>query len=107
MLVMIICPQCGYENLDDALYCNLCKKIFRKEKKTTPSDEKEISSIHDLPPEIRELLQKQKVEIMHKFQEDSLSTIRMVKKGCILCALIGLGVIALILLHFFFTIPVR
>src|SRR5881628_2272880 len=24
------CPRCGYENRDDALYCNLCQTIFKK-----------------------------------------------------------------------------
>ena len=30
------CDECGYDNVDDALMCNMCQKIFRKEKK--PSD---------------------------------------------------------------------
>ena len=27
----MICDNCGYENKDDALSCNLCGKVFRKE----------------------------------------------------------------------------
>ena len=30
------CDACNYENQDDALMCNLCGKIFRREKKTSP-----------------------------------------------------------------------
>jgi len=29
------CDACDYENQDDALMCNLCGKVFRKEKKTS------------------------------------------------------------------------
>lgn len=31
------CDACNYENQDDALMCNLCGKIFRREKKSTPA----------------------------------------------------------------------
>jgi hypothetical protein len=34
------CPKCGYENKEEALYCNLCTEIFRKEKKQKPVKEK-------------------------------------------------------------------
>jgi len=103
---MIVCSKCGYENLDDALYCNLCKEIFRKEKKEIPAKDK-ITSFYDLPPEIRDLLQKQKAEIMSKNQEISLLTSDSLKKWCILFVIVGIGMVALILLRFFFTIPVK
>ena len=32
----LTCDACGYDNKDDALMCNLCGKIFRKEKKREP-----------------------------------------------------------------------
>lgn len=35
------CNECGYDNVDDALMCNMCQKIFRKEKK--PSDGASVS----------------------------------------------------------------
>ena len=35
------CDECGYDNVDDALMCNMCQKIFRKEKK--PSDGASVS----------------------------------------------------------------
>jgi uncharacterized Zn finger protein (UPF0148 family) len=103
---MIVCPKCGYENLDDALYCNLCKEIFRKEKKEPPTKD-EITSIHDLPPDVRNILQQQKAEIMSKGKDDFLLTTAGIKKGCMLLAIIGLGILALIILRFFFTIPVK
>ncbi|MFC2091690.1 M50 family metallopeptidase [Elusimicrobiota bacterium] len=37
------CPKCGYENTDDALYCNLCQEIFKKEKKK--EEEQSISAV--------------------------------------------------------------
>lgn len=36
------CPECGYENIEDVLCCNLCGLVFKKEK----SEKKPI----DLPP---------------------------------------------------------
>ena len=30
------CPSCAYENAEDALYCNLCQYVFRKEKPAAP-----------------------------------------------------------------------
>ena len=36
------CDECGYDNLDDALMCNMCQKIFRKEKK--PTDRVSVSN---------------------------------------------------------------
>jgi tetratricopeptide (TPR) repeat protein len=30
------CPQCGYDNRDDALLCNMCQAVFRKERKAAP-----------------------------------------------------------------------
>ncbi len=30
----LVCPKCGYENKPTTLCCNLCKHIFRREKKT-------------------------------------------------------------------------
>lgn len=53
---MITCKKCGYENLDNALYCNLCKELFyKKEKKMTMAD---------LPLELQSKLfaQKKKIE---------------------------------------------
>ncbi len=100
---MILCPKCGYENLDDALYCNLCKEIFRKEKKETLVKDK-ITSIHDLPEDIRNLLLQQKAEIMGK-EKNKLGI--EVQKGCLLFAIIGIGLFALILLRFLFTMPVK
>jgi ribosomal protein L40E len=58
---MIVCKKCGYENPDDALYCNLCKEIFRKEKREKPM------TVEDLPPHIRELLEKQRAEVERRF----------------------------------------
>lgn len=100
---MIVCPKCGYENLDDALYCNLCKEIFRKEKKEASIKDK-ITSIHDLPEDIRNLLEKQKAEIMDKGKEGLGID---VQKGCLLFAIIGIGLFALILLRFLFTTSVK
>lgn len=91
---MIVCPKCSYENLDDALYCNLCKEIFRKEKKETPVKDK-ITSIHDLPEEIRNLLLQQKAEIMGNGKEKLGIN---VQKVYLLFAIIGIGIFALILL---------
>ena len=34
------CPKCGYENKEEALYCNLCTEVFRKEKIQKPVKEK-------------------------------------------------------------------
>lgn len=34
------CPKCGYENKEEALYCNLCKELFTKEKRQKPVKEK-------------------------------------------------------------------
>lgn len=34
------CPKCGYENKEEALYCNLCTEIFKKEKIQKPVKEK-------------------------------------------------------------------
>jgi len=97
---MIVCPKCGYENLDNALYCNLCKQIFQKEKRQ-PTLQDKITSFSDLPVEIRNLLLQQKAEIMNK-EKEQLSI--DLKKGCLLFAIIGVGIFALILLHFFFTV---
>jgi len=36
----MICPQCGYENKPTALYCSLCKHIFKREKKTEKLERK-------------------------------------------------------------------
>lgn len=36
------CPQCGYDNAEDALSCNLCQAVLRKEQKKAPA--------HALPP---------------------------------------------------------
>jgi len=47
------CPKCGYNNPDDALFCNLCHAVFRKESSKRP----EIS-----PEEERYM-------IMHKHRE--------------------------------------
>jgi heat shock protein HtpX len=30
---VLVCPRCGYENKENALYCNLCQHIFRYEGK--------------------------------------------------------------------------
>lgn len=30
------CPNCGYENADEALSCNLCQRVLRKEKPAAP-----------------------------------------------------------------------
>ncbi|MFH1562709.1 MAG: peptidase MA family metallohydrolase [Nitrospirota bacterium] len=30
------CPKCGYNNSDDALFCNLCHAVFRKESASRP-----------------------------------------------------------------------
>jgi len=98
---MIVCPKCGYENLDNVLYCNLCKEIFQKEKKQSLSQDK-ITSFSDLPENVRNLLLQQKKEIMNK--EKTQLNIHL-KKGCLLFAIIGIGIFALILLRFFFTLP--
>lgn len=104
---MIVCPKCGYENLTDALYCNLCKEVFRKEKEEHSIQKDKITSINDLPANIRNLLEKQKVEIMGKGKEDFLLTSAGIKKGCILFVIIGMGIVALIILRFLFLIPVK
>ncbi|MFB0518590.1 MAG: zinc metalloprotease HtpX [Acidobacteriota bacterium] len=36
----LICPNCGYENKPTAIYCNLCKHIFKQEKKTEKLEKK-------------------------------------------------------------------
>jgi hypothetical protein len=38
------CPQCGYINKNDALYCNLCTKVFNK-KQPSESQNKNITKI--------------------------------------------------------------
>ncbi|MEW6606341.1 MAG: zinc-ribbon domain-containing protein [bacterium] len=100
---MLVCPKCGYKNSDDALYCNLCNKIFRKEKKENLQEEK-INSINDLPENIKNLLLQQKMEIMDKGKEEFLWTTANVKKGCFLVAIIVIGFFALILLRFIFPL---
>lgn len=30
----LVCPKCGYENKPTSLHCNLCKHIFRRQKRT-------------------------------------------------------------------------
>lgn len=47
------CPKCGYDNSDEALFCNLCHTVFRKESPKRP----EVS-----PEEERYM-------IMHKYRE--------------------------------------
>lgn len=31
----LLCPKCGYENQDDALSCNLCQEVLRKESRAS------------------------------------------------------------------------
>jgi len=47
------CPKCGYDNPEDALFCNLCHAVFRKESSKRP----EIS------------LEEERYMIMHKHRE--------------------------------------
>lgn len=103
---MIVCPKCGYENLNDALYCNLCNHIFRREKKEPPTKGK-ITSIDDLPEDIRNSLVRQKAEITDKWKEDSLFTITGLKKGCLTLIIVAIGILALIFLRFFFIVPAK
>lgn len=47
------CPKCGYNNPDNALFCNLCHAVFRKESPKSP----EVS------------LEEERYSIMHKHRE--------------------------------------
>ena len=41
------CPQCGYDNRDDALSCNMCRAVLRKVKKAAPPPATDAA---DTPP---------------------------------------------------------
>lgn len=47
------CPKCGYDNSDEALFCNLCHAVFRKESPKRP----EVS------------LEEERYTIMHRYKE--------------------------------------
>lgn len=47
------CPACAYENADEALCCNLCQAVLRKEKKVEPPEE---SAALDSPDAVKRLL---------------------------------------------------
>ena len=38
------CPFCGYENKDDALSCNLCQNVLKREKKGPPPRDEESAA---------------------------------------------------------------
>jgi len=89
---MIVCKKCGYENPDNALYCNLCKELFhKKEKKMT---------IADLPPEIKSQLFDQKKKVEKGCAISSLFSDVPQKKLLTIAIIIG-AIIVLFL--FFFT----
>ena len=88
---MIVCKKCGYENLDNALYCNLCKELFhKKEKKMT---------IADLPLEIKSHLLDQKKKMEEESMGSSLFSEIPKKKLLVLAIIIG-AIIVLSLLAF-------
>lgn len=118
-ILMFVCPQCGYDkNYENALCCNLCGKVFKQkiDKDTIvpptstgnnksqgisqQSGEKVIATITDLPPELMDKLLKDKAEVISNI-DDSLFSKKDMRKGCLLIAVIVLGIaISLFLLYF-------
>ncbi|MBU1261854.1 hypothetical protein KKG61_08710 [bacterium] len=88
---MIVCKKCGYENIDSALYCNLCKELFHKKEKRM--------TLSDLPPEIQSALDNQKKKIEEGFIVSNLFRGVSQKKLWTLAIIIG-AVIILFLLFF-------
>ena len=85
----IICKKCGYENLDNALYCNLCKELFHKKEKRM--------TITDLPLEIKSQLFDQKKKVEEGSMISSLSSCVPRKKLLILAIIIGATAILFLL----------
>jgi tetratricopeptide (TPR) repeat protein len=50
------CPSCGYDNAEDALACNLCQVVLKKEEKKAPAPTEEPKLL-DSPDAIKALLQ--------------------------------------------------
>lgn len=116
---MFVCPQCGYDkNYENALCCNLCGKVFKQKTDkhsivppASTNDNKSqgisqqggeqiITTITDLPPELMDKLLKDKTEIINNM-DDSLISKKDMKRGCLLIAVIILGItISLFLLYF-------
>ena len=45
------CPSCGYENQEDAQYCNLCQYSFYKDQQSVTADMEERLNPSDIPAE--------------------------------------------------------
>ncbi|MDI6751872.1 MAG: hypothetical protein QME07_03315 [bacterium] len=88
---MIICKKCGYENLDGALYCNLCKELFSKKVKKM--------TVADLPSELKSQLFDQQKKIEEGSMAKSLFSGIPKKKLLTLAIIIG-AIIVLSLLAF-------
>ncbi|MBI4778572.1 hypothetical protein HY792_06615 [Candidatus Desantisbacteria bacterium] len=90
----MICPNCGYEkNAVDAICCNLCHVVFRKkemplqetqEKDKGKTTTKEITTIDDLPDELKTMLLKEKDEVIRSSQNNFIDSKKMLLIGILL-----------------------
>ena len=100
----MICPHCEYEkNAEDALYCNLChvsfcakdctKKLPLQETQKKDAGEgeegeknvtKKISTIDDLPDELKAKLLKEKDAIIHSKGDNFMDSKKIILIGLLL-----------------------
>ncbi len=88
----MICPHCGYErNAENALYCNLCQVSFCKKKiplqetqETQKTSTKKITTIDDLPDELKTKLLKEKDAIIHSKEDNFMDSKKMMLLGILL-----------------------
>jgi hypothetical protein len=88
----MICPHCGYEkNTENALCCSLCHVVFSKKgmlpKKTQGNKEtftKKITTIDDLPDELKTMLLKEKEAVIRSSSDNFIDSKKMLLLGILL-----------------------